>query len=136
MPKFLTLAEVLNFHEDLLHSFGGGPGIRDLSLLESAMAMPESGSDDVFFHEFPFEMAAAYAFHIVKNHAFVDGNKRTGLAAALVFLEINKYSVKGGEKELEIATRRLASGTMEKKDFAEVLEKAYKKFQTGTKKGR
>ena len=136
MPEFLTLSEVLDFHEDLLHSFGGSPGIRDLSLLESAMAMPESGSDDVFFHEFPFEMVAAYAFHIVKNHAFVDGNKRTGFAAALVFLEFNGYSVRGGEKELEIATRQLASGALDKKDFAEVLEKAYKKFQSGTKKSR
>ena len=136
MPKFLTLLEVLDFHEDLLRSFGGSPGIRDLSLPESAMAIPESGSDDVFFHEFPFEMAAAYAFHIVKNHAFEDGNKRTGLAAALVFLEINDYAVMGGEKELEIATRQLASGTIDKNIFANVLEKNYKRFRARTKRGR
>lgn len=66
MPKFLTLAEVLDYHEDLLHSYGGSPGIRDLSLLESAMAMPESGSEDVFFHEFPFEMAEVTPFTLVK----------------------------------------------------------------------
>ena len=124
-PKFLTLAEILEFHEDLLRSFGGSPGIRDLWLLESAVAMPQSGSGNVFFHQFPFEMAAAYAFHIAQNHAFVDGNKRTALTAALVFLEINEHPVMGGEEELEAATREIALGKMDKSIFAKVLEKAY-----------
>ncbi len=129
-PKFLTLAEVLDFHEDLLQSFGGSVGIRDLALLESAVAMPQSGAGRVFFHDFPFEMAAAYAYHIAQNHAFVDGNKRTALAAALVFLEINGYAVLGGEDELESATREIASGNMDKKSFAGALERAYNLYKS------
>ena len=76
--------------------------------------MPQSGFGEVFFHEFPFDMAAAYAFHIAQNHPFVDGNKRTALTAALVFLEINAHPVMGGEDELEAATRKVASGEMDK----------------------
>lgn len=129
LPNFLTLAEVLEFHEDLLASFGGRPGIRDLALLESAVAMPQSGSGKVFFHKFPFEMAAAYAYHIAQNHAFIDGNKRTGLTAALVFLEINGHPVMGGEDELEAATRELASGNMDKNGFAMVLERLFQTTQ-------
>lgn len=120
-PKFLTLSEVLVFHEDLVRSFGGSHGIRDLTLLESALAMPQSGSGNVFFHEFPFEMAAAYAYHIAQNHPFVDGNKRTALTAALVFLEIIGRPVMTGENELEAATRKVASGSMKKKAFAKLL---------------
>lgn len=126
MPaKFLTLSKVLEFHEDLIRSFGGSPGVRDLALLESALAMPQSGSGGVFFHEFPFEMAGAYAFHIAQNHPFVDGNKRTAMTTALVFLEINGYPVMGGEDELEAATREVASGKMNKKGFSDAIKKVY-----------
>lgn len=128
-PKFLTLSEVLDFHEDLIRSFGGSPGVRDLGLLESALAMPQSGSGDVLFHEFPFEMAAAYAYHIAQNQPFVDGNKRTAMTAALVFLEINGYPVMGGETELEAATREVASGKMDKKDFAEKIQRVYEEHK-------
>ncbi|HBL18863.1 MAG: hypothetical protein A2X36_12170 [Elusimicrobia bacterium GWA2_69_24] len=131
-PRFLSLAEVLEFHEDLLRSFGGKPGIRDLALLESAVVMPQSGSGQEYFHEFPFGMAAAYAYHIAQNHAFVDGNKRTALATALVFLEINGHPVLGGEAELEAATRRVASGKLDKDGFASILEKTYKLCKGGT----
>jgi death-on-curing protein len=62
-PKFLTLTEVLEFHEDLIREFGGSPGIRDLGLVEAALAMPQSGAGEEFFHAFPFEMAAAYLYH-------------------------------------------------------------------------
>ena len=76
-------------------------------------------------------MAAAYAYHIAQNHAFSDGNKRTALAAALVFLEINGYPVLGGEDELEAATWELASGRMDKDGFASILERTYKRFKGG-----
>jgi death-on-curing protein len=130
-PRFLSLAEVLEFHEDLIRSFGGKPGIRDLALLESAVAMPQSGSGKEHFHDFPFAMAAAYAYHIAQNHPFIDGNKRTALAAALVFLEINGYPILGGEDELEAATRKVASGKMDKDGFAGMLKKTYKRFKSG-----
>ena len=125
-PKFLTLSEILEFHQDLIETFGGSPGVRDLGLAESAVAMAEAGTGDEFFHAFPFEMAAAYAFHLVQNHPFVDGNKRTAFAAALTFLELNGYPVLGGEQVLEDATWALASGKLDKKGFTAILEKTYR----------
>lgn len=122
-PSFLTLSEVLEFHRDLIDEFGGSQGIRDLGLLESAVAMPEAGMSDEFFHAFPFEMAAAYAYHIAQNHPFVDGNKRTALAAALTFLEVNGMPLMGGEEPLEEAMRKMASGKLGKAEFAELLER-------------
>ncbi len=124
-PKFLTLTEILEFHEDLIREFGGSPGIRDLGLAEAALAMPHSGAGEEFFHAFPFEMAAAYLYHIVQNHPFVDGNKRTAFAAALTFLELNGYAVLGGETELEAATWQVASGKLDKNGAAAMLEKIY-----------
>ena len=128
-PKFLTLSEVLEFHDDLIASFGGSPGVRDLGLAESALAMPQAGMDDQFFHAFPFEMAAAYAYHIAQNHPFVDGNKRTALAAALTFLEVNGYPMMGGEDDLEKATRQVASGKMDKKGLTAMFEQTYLKHK-------
>lgn len=128
-PKFLTLSEALEFHEDLVNEFGGSHGVRDLGLAESALAMPQAGMGDAFFHAFPFEMAAAYAYHIAQNHPFVDGNKRTALTAALTFLEINGYPVMGGEDALERATREVASGKLDKKGFALILEQVYRKYK-------
>ncbi len=124
-PKFLTLAEVLEFHEDLIRDFGGSPGIRDLGLAESAIAMPQSGEGAGFFHSFPFEMAAAYLYHIAQNHPFIDGNKRTAFAAALTFLELNGYPIMGGEDELEAATQKVAAGKLDKSGAAVILEKIY-----------
>ena len=124
-PRFLTLPEILEFHEELIHDFGGSFGIRDLGLAESAVAAPRSGAGGKFFHAFPFEMAAAYAYHIARNHPFVDGNKRTAFAAALTFLEINGYAVMGGEDDLENAARKIASGEIGKKEFAALLERTY-----------
>ena len=63
-PKFLTLSEVLEFHDDLISSFGGSHGVRDLGLAESAISMAQAGAGENFFHAFPFEMAAAYGYHI------------------------------------------------------------------------
>jgi death-on-curing protein len=124
-PQFLTLAEVLEIHEDLIQEFGGSPGIRDLGLAESALAMPQSGAGDQHYHAFPFEMAAAYLYHIVQNHPFVDGNKRTAFAAALSFLELNGHAVLGGESELEAATWQVASGKLDKNGATAILEKIY-----------
>ena len=88
-PAFLTLDEVLAIHADQIRKYGGASGIRDLSLLSSGIAMPETTFDGEYLHGNVFEMAAAYLFHIARNHPFVDGNKRTALMCALVFLGLN-----------------------------------------------
>jgi death-on-curing protein len=86
-PPFLSEAVVLHIHQDQLKRFGGQDGIRDENSLKSAVAMPKAGFGGQFFHNHPHGMAAAYAFHIAENQPFIDGNKRTALAAALTFLE-------------------------------------------------
>lgn len=84
-PVFLTLDEALDIHRDQIQRYGGSSGIRDLGLLQSALAQPQAAFAGQFLHADLIEMAAAYLFHITQNHPFVDGNKRTGTAAALVF---------------------------------------------------
>ena len=91
MTLFLTQEEVLCAHETQIARYGGSSGIRDLGLLESALAMPQASFGETYLHADHYEMAAAYLFHIVSNHPFVDGNKRTGMVAALTFLDINGY---------------------------------------------
>ncbi|MGQ9532461.1 MAG: type II toxin-antitoxin system death-on-curing family toxin [Desulfotomaculales bacterium] len=70
---FLTLAEVVEIHRDQIERYGGRPGIRDLALLQSALAMPEASWQGEYLHADLYEMAAAYAFHICRNHPFVRG---------------------------------------------------------------
>ena len=80
-PDFLTLDEVLRIHLDQIERYGGQSGLRDLGLLESAVNMPRASFAGRHAHTDLFEQAAAYLFHIVSNHPFIDGNKRTGSAA-------------------------------------------------------
>ena len=122
MPDFFTLAEVLDFHMEQIELYGGNHGVRDMGLLESALAMPMSGVGDSYFHSFPFEMAAAYMFHIVQNHPFIDGNKRTGLATCLYFLELNGVEVDVEPDELERFVRSAAKGEVQKPEIARFLE--------------
>ena len=88
------MEEAREIHADQIERYGGSPGIRDITLLQSAIAMPAAGFGEQYLHADLFEMAAAYLFHIVKNHPFVDGNKRVGIASALVFLELNGVGMK------------------------------------------
>jgi death on curing protein len=83
---FLSLDDILESHQNQIDTYGGGQGIRDIGLLESAIAQPEACFGGQFLHADVFEMAAAYLYHLVMNHPFVDGNKRVGLEAALIFL--------------------------------------------------
>src|SRR5690349_15877085 len=88
-PQFLSLEQIISIHRNQLELYGGESGLRDPGLLQSALAMPVSSFGDRYFHADLYEMAAAYLFHIVKNHPFVDGNKRVGFVASYVFLRLN-----------------------------------------------
>jgi len=90
---FLALEEVIQIHIAQIAAFGGMHGIRDLNLLKSAIATPMAQFADIFLHTDLFEMAAAYMYHIIKNHPFLDGNKRTGMSAGLVFLHANDFDL-------------------------------------------
>ncbi len=118
---FLTLAEVIEIHSDQIKHYGGRPGIRDITLLSSAVAMPYASFSGNFLHKDIYEMAAAYAFHICQNHPFIDGNKRTALASVLVFLELNGIGISDPEDKLYESMINIASGKMTKEGFAEIL---------------
>jgi len=118
---FLTLAEVVIIHLDQIERYGGLGGVQNMALLESALAMPEAEFGDEFLHRDLYEMAAAYAFHICQNHPFIDGNKRTALACALVFLELNGISLLDPEEKLYNGMMEVASGKLDKKYFAGIL---------------
>jgi death-on-curing protein len=92
--------------------------VRDAGILESAIEQPRASFSGQFLHAFPFEMAAAYLFHIVKNHPFVDGNKRTGTVAALVFLDWNDFEFDCQAGELSDLTLAVATGHYDKKKIA------------------
>lgn len=117
--RFLTLADALQLHADQVALYGGGPGVRDQGLLESALAQPRATFDGRPLCDDLFEMAAAYMFHIVQNHPFTDGNKRAGLVAALVFLVDNGIEIDAAPGELYDLTIGVACGTVHKPRIAE-----------------
>jgi len=120
-PAFLELGEILLIHRDQLERYGGSAGVRDVAILQSATAMPRAGIADRYLHENIFEMAAAYLYYIVRDHPFVDGNKRTGAVAALVFLVMNDIDILVDEDGLETMVRSVAEGTTTKADVATFL---------------
>jgi death-on-curing protein len=126
-PVFLNLAEVLEIHQDQIERYGGTAGIRDLELLKSALGLPAATYDGDFLHADIGEMAAAYLFHIVRNHPFIDGNKRTGTVAALVFLILNGYDFQAPENELVKTVLAVAAGKMTKAEWALFFRKWAKK---------
>lgn len=92
-----------------------------MGLLQSALAMPRAGTRDQYLHSDLFEMAAAYLFHIVKNHPFVDGNKRTGAVATLVFLEMNGIDIRLTNEGFYDAVTEVAEGKLQKSGISEIL---------------
>ena len=113
-PLFLTVGHVLTIHRRLVQEFGGDVEVRDYGLLDSAVMMPAAQFGGEFLHEDVPAMAAAYLFHICRNHAFVDGNKRTALAAAEVFVLLNRMRLKATNKQVEELTLGVAQGEVSK----------------------
>jgi death-on-curing protein len=116
---FLTLDDILESHQNQIETYGGSHGIRDIGLLESAIAQPEASFDGQYLHADIFEMAAAYLYHLVMNHPFVDGNKRVGLEAALIFLEINNENLSASDEELVDLVLKTTAGQVGKREIAE-----------------
>lgn len=120
-PRFLTIEEVIELHVDQIEAFGGMHGIRDAGLLESAVEMPQTGAFGDYYHSDLFEMAAAYLFHLVMNHPFLDGNTRVGLYAALEFRALNGIDVDLGDDAAYQLVIDVAEGTIAKADVARLL---------------
>lgn len=130
-PEFLTLDDVLGFHQTQIERWGGSDGIRDRGALESAVMQPQASFDGEYLHDDLFSMAAAYAFHIAESQAFVDGNKRTGVDAALTFLAFNGYRVADAESSLYLALLEVADRTMTKAQLATLLRQLADASSTG-----
>ena len=123
MPDFLSLQDVLLLHQDQIDLYGGDLGVRDLGLLESAIAQPQATYGGDHLHGDLFEMAAAYLFHIVQNHPFVDGNKRTGAVAALAFLDLNGVEIDAPKGSVYDLTMSVATGQAGKGEIAAFFRK-------------
>ena len=119
-PVWITIEVIYAVHEKLLERFGGLSGVRDEGLLHSALSRPQH----TFSYEAPsiFDLAADYAWGIVKNHPFLDGNKRTGFMAAYVFLGTNGVELAATEEEVVINTVALAAGQIDRNQYAAWLE--------------
>jgi death-on-curing protein len=122
MIRYLTLIEVLELHRKILEQSGGALGIRDMGLLESAIAQPRMtfGGEDLY--PSLLEKAAALGFSIIMNHPFVDGNKRTGHAATEAFLVLNGLEINASVDEQERIVLAIASGKLKREVFVEWLQ--------------
>jgi death-on-curing protein len=122
-PQFLSVEDIIDIHADQIERYGGSLGVRDVELLRSAIGMPEAGFGDQYLHADLFEMAAAYLYHIVQNHPFIDGNKRTGAMAAFVFLKLNGSTLDTDESAFESLVLKAAQGQTDKSAIAEFFRK-------------
>jgi death-on-curing protein len=122
-PVFLTLAEVLEIQRNQIGLYGGRMGVRDLGLLQSALAAPQAGIRSGYLHTDLIEMASAYLYHIVRNHPFVDGNKRTGALAAIVFLALNDIRIDTPEAAFESLVLAVGGGSTDRASVAAFLKK-------------
>jgi len=120
-PLFLTLDEVLALHEDQIRRYGGSSGVRDVGLLESALGSAAARFDGVFLHDTLFEMSAAILYGVCRNHPFVEGNKRTAVAASLTFLEMNGTEIEADEDDFYDLVIGVAEGRVSKSAVAVFL---------------
>ncbi len=118
MTRYLSLREILTLHERIAASSGGGIGVRDLGLLESAIAQPRQSFDGADLYPSILDKAAALGFSLVSNHPFVDGNKRVGHAALEVFLMLNGYELEASVDEQERIILAVAAGDMSREEFS------------------
>jgi death-on-curing family protein len=123
------MSEILLIYEDQIRRYGGSYGIRDIALLSSALALPEATYEGKYLHRSIPEMACAYAYHISENHPFIDGNKRTALASALVFLDINRYELTSSEEQVYETMMLVAKGELKKEQLNAFFMKYAKKVE-------
>jgi death-on-curing protein len=119
----LTVAIVREIHAEAIVKFGGSDGVRDMALLESAVAAPQASYSGQSVYADLAEIAAAYLFYLCRNHPFVDGNKRTALGACIVFLRINGIEPKSDAAEWEELTLAVAASVLDRDETTARLRK-------------
>lgn len=131
-PQFLSREQVLELHRRTIARHGGDPSVRDLGMLDSAIAQPRASFGGAFLHATIADMAAAYLFHLATNHPFVDGNKRTGALAALTFLALNDRRLDIDEARMEQFVLSVARGEADKSTVAEFFRRELQAFGAKT----
>lgn len=117
--QFLELEQLLALHANVLAHSGGSDGVRDMGAVESALAQPQMAFGDTELYPILAEKAAALGYSLIKNHAFVDGNKRIGHAAMETFLLLNGFEINASTDEQERIILSLASSEMGRDEFSE-----------------
>jgi death-on-curing protein len=124
-PTWVLRDVVSGAHQQSLAQFGGSAGVRDEGLLDSALGKPQN----LFAYGKPtlFDLAASYAFGLIRNHPFIDGNKRTGFIVAVLFLELNGYRFNATEVDAALQTLALAAGELTEAQYAAWLKESSQK---------
>ncbi|NOY00292.1 MAG: type II toxin-antitoxin system death-on-curing family toxin [Verrucomicrobia bacterium] len=120
--QFLTLEQVVELHTVSIQIEGGSGGIRDQAVLESAAAAPQATFGEEFLHQSIEEVAAAYLYYLCQNHPFIDGNKRTAIRAALIFLDTHGVELTASIDALEDLTLGVAKGNVGKKEITRFFQ--------------
>ena len=123
IPEFLDQASVLRIHDRQLQKFGGTSGVRDMCLLESALAQPQATFGGELLHSTIAQQAAAYLYHLAMNHPFLDGNKRTAFAVMDAFLRLNGYRLNLSDDQAYQLVLDVVQKTMSKEDLGNYLER-------------
>ena len=113
VPKYI----ILHFHDQLIQTYGGKPGIRDKKLFDSAIEQSKTIYEGEYSHNSLIEMAAAYGYHLCNNHPFMEGNKRIALVTMDIFLQRNGYEIVASEKKTYKIMMQLSSGKLTKQDL-------------------
>ncbi len=128
--NYLNIHQVLAIYNEVMNETGGSEGIRDIGLLESAVARPQSSFAGEEFYPDVFSKAAALGHSIIHNHSFIDGNKRTGYMAMRLFLNVNGYDLKAPLKEKYKFVMEIAQSMKEEESIAQWLKKHSRKIKT------
>lgn len=121
-PRFLSISQVLDIHQDEINSFGGTSGVRDEGLLDSALAQPQATFGGELLHPTIHEQAAAYLYHLAMNHPFIDGNKRTAFAVMDTFITLNGYSLNLSQDQAYNLVIQVVQKEISKEELSAFLE--------------
>ena len=122
MIRFIPESVVLAIHDDQIRLYGGAYGVRDSTVIEASLYMPQATFDGEFLHTTILAMAAAYGFHLCQNHPFIDGNKRTAGMVMFTFLQLNGIEPGASESDYYAVMMAVASGQMSKEQLTDWLQ--------------
>ncbi|MBN4002604.1 type II toxin-antitoxin system death-on-curing family toxin [Nostoc sp. LPT] len=121
-PRFISISQVLDIHQDEINSFGGTSGVRDEGLLDSALAQPQATFGGELLHPTIHEQAAAYLYHLAMNHPFIDGNKRTAFAVMDTFITLNGYTLNLSQEQAYNLVIQVVQKEISKEELSTFLE--------------